>query len=404
MAKRKIAILGGGMAGLTAAWELTRTPQLAQENQVTVYQLGWRLGGKGASGRSKDGQILEHGLHIWFGCYDNAFRMLKDVYAQTPGGSPLKSWRDAFTPQNYALFGYDDNGQRGYDAITFDGNAREPGSDNVTSSLWDLAVTLYKFVRNLLHQEFVNDLEVEQGTLTTGAGLHIPLILAPFRRAAIEAWSLTAPLVDEIAIPRSALHAEAIKNATRQATQSLRAVAGEGSPRERLLHEGLELSGAIVRGVLSDCYLGHKSLDDLDAEEFEAWLRRHECVLTVSASTLLRTMYDTFFWYLAKVILVRPNVGAGTALTVVLRATCTYKQAITFKMNAGMGEVVVAPMYEALRARGVRFEFFRKLTRLELDDTQTAIRNVHLSKQASVVGAGEYQPSDSSQRAHVLAR
>ncbi|MBV8522710.1 MAG: NAD(P)-binding protein, partial [Acetobacteraceae bacterium] len=41
---RKIAIVGGGMAGLTAAYELTRTPELQQNHEVTVYQLGWRLG------------------------------------------------------------------------------------------------------------------------------------------------------------------------------------------------------------------------------------------------------------------------------------------------------------------------------------------------------------------------
>ena len=46
---RKIAILGGGGGSLIAAWELVRTDPTAYD--ITVYQLGWRLGGKGASGR-----------------------------------------------------------------------------------------------------------------------------------------------------------------------------------------------------------------------------------------------------------------------------------------------------------------------------------------------------------------
>jgi len=45
-----------------------------------VYQLGWRLGGKGASGRGVHGRIEEHGLHVWMGWYDNAFRLLRECY------------------------------------------------------------------------------------------------------------------------------------------------------------------------------------------------------------------------------------------------------------------------------------------------------------------------------------
>ena len=47
---RRIAILGGGMAGLTAAWQL-EPASWATDAEITVYQRGWRLGGKGASSR-----------------------------------------------------------------------------------------------------------------------------------------------------------------------------------------------------------------------------------------------------------------------------------------------------------------------------------------------------------------
>jgi uncharacterized protein with NAD-binding domain and iron-sulfur cluster len=51
MSKTKIAILGGGMAGLSAAYQLSRTQALRDRYQVTIYQLGWRLGGKAATAR-----------------------------------------------------------------------------------------------------------------------------------------------------------------------------------------------------------------------------------------------------------------------------------------------------------------------------------------------------------------
>ena len=50
---RRVVILGGGLAGLTAAYELTRTAEQRQSFEVTVYQMGFRLGGKLASSRTQ---------------------------------------------------------------------------------------------------------------------------------------------------------------------------------------------------------------------------------------------------------------------------------------------------------------------------------------------------------------
>ena len=54
----RVAVIGGGVAAMTAAFELTR-PEHNNRYQVTVYQSGWRLGGEGGlgtwSGRSNRG-------------------------------------------------------------------------------------------------------------------------------------------------------------------------------------------------------------------------------------------------------------------------------------------------------------------------------------------------------------
>jgi len=52
----EVTIIGGGCAAVTAAFELTR-PQHRGKYHVTLYQLGWRLGGKGASGRAAADRI-----------------------------------------------------------------------------------------------------------------------------------------------------------------------------------------------------------------------------------------------------------------------------------------------------------------------------------------------------------
>ena len=54
-----------------------------------------------------------------------------------------------------------------------------------------------------------------------------------------------------------------------------------------------------------------------------------------------------------------------------------YKGAIFWKMTAGMGDVVIAPLYQVLRKRGVEFEFFHRLDALHLDDRTSADRRDH---------------------------
>ena len=56
----------------------------------------------------------------------------------------------------------------------------------------------------------------------------------------------------------------------------------------------------------------------------------------------------------------------------VVAALGGYKDAFAYESRAGLGEIVVAPIYRVLRARGVRFEFFYKLTDWSLTRTWTA--------------------------------
>ena len=104
----KVAIVGGGCAAMAAAWELSR-PEHGGRYQITVFQEGWRLGGKGQRhGRGVSGRIEEHGLHVWLGFYDNAFRMMRECHAELAAqgeGAMFGDWQDAWTPENdVALF------------------------------------------------------------------------------------------------------------------------------------------------------------------------------------------------------------------------------------------------------------------------------------------------------------
>src|SRR4051812_43972743 len=152
--QRKIAILGGGMAGLSAAYQLTKTAELRKYNHVTVYQLGWRVGGKAASGRDALGRNLEHGLHVWFGCYENAFQLLQEIYAaRTPEpGSPFQLWTDAIKPQSFTPIGMQTDEGWTYVPFEWPVNAGIPGDGRLFPTPWEIVTELLSLVRIMVRR------------------------------------------------------------------------------------------------------------------------------------------------------------------------------------------------------------------------------------------------------------
>lgn len=106
--KKKIAVIGGGLGSVTAIYELMNLPNAKELYDITLYQDGWRLGGKGASGvnREKGFRVEEHGIHFWFGFYENGFRLMKEVYKNLdrPEKSPLATFEKAFKKQPFMDF------------------------------------------------------------------------------------------------------------------------------------------------------------------------------------------------------------------------------------------------------------------------------------------------------------
>ena len=112
----RVLVLGGGMAGLVAAWRLSEPGWRERFSSITVLERGFRLGGKGASSRGRHGRVEEHGLHVWIGYYENAFRVMRECYAEldrdrTAPSCPIRGWRDAFLPTGaLGLFDRDPDG------------------------------------------------------------------------------------------------------------------------------------------------------------------------------------------------------------------------------------------------------------------------------------------------------
>lgn len=69
----EVLIIGGGLAGMTAAYELAR-----RGCSTTLIEGSERLGGK-AGASMVDGNVEEHGYHIFPAWYQNVWRLVDDL-------------------------------------------------------------------------------------------------------------------------------------------------------------------------------------------------------------------------------------------------------------------------------------------------------------------------------------
>jgi len=68
----KIGIIGAGLAGMVAAMDLADAG-----HQVEMFEVRPFVGGKVSSWQDKEGNHIEMGLHVFFGCYYNLFGIMK---------------------------------------------------------------------------------------------------------------------------------------------------------------------------------------------------------------------------------------------------------------------------------------------------------------------------------------
>ncbi|MGI9437460.1 MAG: NAD(P)-binding protein [Geminicoccaceae bacterium] len=419
----KVAVVGGGCGALTTAFELTQ-PVHRGRYEVTVYQLGWRLGGKGASGREEaTKRIEEHGLHLWMGFYENAFRILRDCYTELDRGKdcPIADWEDAFFPD--AWVGVTE--QIGEDAwqnwiAHFPPIAGKPGDPfedsnpfTIRSYLLRCVVLLRTFFASVQDRHSdVADLEkngaqkedgalnaltdllrslsgdgnlieaasrfLSYGQFATIAGL---VQATEVLKAIIETMS---PIPDQLISPLLAKIADG-------ARQQLDAQTA-GSTELRRIWEIVDIVLAILRGCIVDGVItdprGFEVIDDYDWCD---WLKRHGASEASVKSAFMRGSYDLLFAFEDGDV-ERPRMAAGQALRGAFRMFFTYRGALFWKMRAGMGDIVFAPLYDVLKRRGVRFKFFHRLEQVKLSRDRTHVHRLEFDVQAKVRGKKDYEP------------
>jgi uncharacterized protein with NAD-binding domain and iron-sulfur cluster len=374
--QQKIAILGGGAGSLAAAFYLRAQPGWRERYEITVYQQGWRLGGKGASWRNAAlaQRIEEHGLHIWFGFYANAFAMIRAVYQELdrPSSAPLARWDQAFQPHDYiALAEQVGDGWRPWQLL-LPRRPGEPGAGSDPVSPWQMALQAIVWLR-----KWRSELR---------APASAPLAADAF--ADLEALATSLPLdprVHTFAV-QDALMA-ALRRAERQLHAAMPGLAiDDDDTRRRLI--GVSTGLTVVRGMLADGVFT-RGFDAINHEDLRDWLRRHggDPALCVDAVPT-RAMYALLFAF-EDGDPDHPNLEAGTALRWALRMSAAYRGAVMYRMQAGMGDAVFAPLYEVLARRGVRFAFFHRVE--EIAAGADGVEAVRMTVQAELPD-GDYRP------------
>ncbi|HVH99094.1 MAG TPA: NAD(P)-binding protein, partial [Enhygromyxa sp.] len=402
MTKQKIAILGGGVGAMTAAWALSETPALRERFEITVHQLGWRLGGKGASGRNAEhGQrIEEHGLHVWLGWYRNAFSLLRRCYEELdrPPEAPLARIEQAFVAHDYVGVAHGASSHaRSFWMLEFPRNDRAIGDDEPAQLRAGLEITLRLIARHL-RASLLRPVEPgEHPDDRTRAWLRPGVLLGLAGKARRLALARTLALLDELAASRNpAGVATELLDRLRPRLATIAAHVGDAEQELDGLLMLLDFCTATLRGLVRDRALLF-GLDALDGWELREWLRRHGARPSTVDAPFIKAWYDLAFAY-EQGDTTRPNFAAGAALRAILRTSLSYDGAIFWKMKAGMGDVVFAPIYEVLRRRGVRFEFFHRVDALEVEPVEhpstTAkhrVARVRMTVQATPK-SGEYNP------------
>ncbi len=423
----EVAVIGGGCASIAAAFELTR-PEHRGKYHVTVYQLGWRLGGKGASGRGPAGRIEEHGLHVWLGFYENAFRLLRECYTELdrdPAKCWLATWRDAFFADPYVGIA-DPSNKGGWLNWTAyfppaDGLPGDPLSPHNPFTVKSYVVHTAALLRALLlgletrHSAQAQDSDTGE----PGAALHAEddedtRISADSVLAKITDWLKYGALTSIAGLIEAAALLEVVVKAlpTYPENVVLRLLHAMAEAVRRRLEdiitadddirckwEIIDLVLAILVGAVRfRLLLDPRGLEAIDHYECREWLRLNGASERSLNSAFVRGLYDLALAY-EDGDPARPGLAAGQALRGSLRMFFTYRGSLFWKMRAGMGDVVFAPFYEVLKRRGVAFKFFHRLenVRLAADKSlapgeQPYVEALQFDVQAKVRGGGEYRP------------
>lgn len=391
--RKKIAILGGGPSALACAYSLTTPRALRDRYDITIYSMGWKLGGKGSSGRGPDARIQEHGLHVLFGAYHSFFHTMRRTYEELdrPPGHPMRTWRDAFKGDDFGVVEDYVDGHWAPWGIAFPRNDGVPGDEGVQLSSGDyLSMGFQGAIEMIFGWRALHEIQNKTplfdypGRLGDGPDFAVRLATRALKTLIRVSHDLAHDLGNDVMLAR------ALRWLRRAAWPVMRRLA-ERSVSAHRFWLGLDFMIAFLTGVIEDGVLLEGGFDKIDEYDFREWLLMHGAHHETVEAPFGRMIYDAAFSYVdgeAK----DQKIAAGVAVHI-LFGFGMYRGSMYYKMQSGMGDTVFAPLYQLLKKRGVKFEFFSKVEELHLAANGRDVGRVSLTRQARLAhGRDEYDP------------
>ena len=317
---KKVAILGGGAASCAAALALTDQPGWKERYDITIYQLGWRLGGKAASGRNRDyGQRSEEVAgHHFPSTYIETKTLLRSVYKELnrPEGAPFRTFEEAFKSKSF------------WTGLEMD--------CEIDKECFSMEYLFDKLIETflLMTKKMIKELEIEH-------------------------------TINEKHFKPDSSHLQFEVTSVQVLLRKIFPTVKNNSLTHELLSM-VDTAGAVIIGFIEDNLLEVR-LGTINHLDLRQWLKKHGASETTVDSSFVLAHYDESISYVNG----EPDMEAGTALQLFLPFYLCCEETVKWDHEAGLGDAIFAPIYEVLKDRGVHFKFFHKIEELKLSDTNS---------------------------------
>lgn len=392
---KKIVIVGAGPSGLATAFALTDQPGWQERYSIDMYQLGWRVGGKCATGRNPDAneRLQEHGIHVFGNMYFNTLQMVQKVFTEVQWDPRDLHWpiEEAFEKSvvtwNTEYFDHTWHPYLGYFPMSDGDPWTVPGGKVGTE-------TIVQNVLFLVSQHL--GLMIETHEKAHGSWWHRLWHRAEQKFAdLLEGW--LKDVVDQLERestnphqPDRAAHS-AVMNMLDGLVDVLHWWVDQdpSNVQRRESFTQIDLVVTAMRGAFTDEIFA-EDIDRIDCYNYREWLIHHGLTDYTQVASLPQGLPNTALSYDHGDTTAIPTMSAAAFMTFFLRQLVGAGAGAYF-FKEGTGETIMKPLFRLLEQRGVRFHFFHKLTEVEVDPADTVVRALHFDVQATVKG-DRYEP------------